>query len=134
MATTLGYYFWYISINNCWVCIRASFCNNLPLDFIWLYIHAFILQWKLEMKMVAIKGQKALNQAIVQSMSIIDKRQLLSKAKREWLHIEVHEQDDIRFNFGKETRENYPQTDGRFTYINLSCYSCFSSSILMIFN
>jgi hypothetical protein len=33
--------------------------------------------------MVAIKGQKALNQVIAQFMSIIEKKQLLSKVERE---------------------------------------------------
>jgi len=99
MATTLRYHY-------CWVCIRALFTITcLELDLIWLYIHAFFLQWKLEMNMVVIKGQKALNQVIIQSMSIIDKRQLLLKTEREWLHIEMHEQDNIRSNFGQKTKE-----------------------------
>jgi len=62
------------------------------------------------MNMVAIKGKKALNQVITQSMSIIDKRQLvvnntIVKVEREWLCIEGHEQDDIRFNFGQKIKE-----------------------------
>jgi hypothetical protein len=55
--------------------------------------------------MVAIKGQKALNQVIVQSMSIIDKRQLLSKVERDLLYRKVHEQNNMRFNFGQKTKE-----------------------------
>jgi hypothetical protein len=51
---------------------------------------------------------------------------------REQLHIKVNEQDGIRF-LGKNQKKHYLQMDGRFTNINLSCYSCFSFSILMIF-
>jgi hypothetical protein len=49
------------------------------------------------MKMVAIKGQKALNQVIIQFMSIHWQKQLSSKAIKEQLHIKVNEQDGIRF-------------------------------------
>jgi hypothetical protein len=38
-------------------------------------------------------------------MSIIDKRQLLSKVEREWLCREVHEWDDMKFNFGQKIKE-----------------------------
>jgi hypothetical protein len=42
-----------------------------------MIIHIGLYFVKLEMNMVAIKGKKALNQVITQSMSIIDKRQLV---------------------------------------------------------
>ncbi len=128
-------FFKYIWINNCWVCIWASFCNNLPWIGLNMIIHIgfyFVMKaWNEDSSHYRAKGRKLRDRSIYvhywQKITIVESWEGLTLQRitqTKWYEVQF---------WAKDKRENYPQMDGRITNIDISCDSCFSPSILMIF-